>query len=151
MIPRIKDTNLVAVYWTLKKKNKNWEPYGNHWAMINAWGKFIKESYVEFSKLAGHWFPVAKFEIWTDKFLKVEIYEVSKEWVAWPLDRLEWHPREREDWTYPEPTFYKRKEVPTTDWDTVTVYEIVRDIDDTSEQWEEESDIWDGSSYYNWL
>jgi len=148
-IPKVKDMNLVAVYGTLKKKWPNGLPYGNHAAMTRAGWEFVKEAWVEFSHLNWGWFPIAKFADWTDKLLKVELYNVSREWVLWPLDSLEGHPREREDGSYADPTFYVRKEVTTTDWDKVIVYEYVSRIEDASQRWKLESDVED-FEYYEW-
>lgn len=138
IIPELKDTNLVAVYGTLKKKWPEWKPYGNHAAMVRAEGEFVKEAWVEFSHINWGWFPIAKFATWTDKLLKVELYNVPREWVEWPLDTLEGHP-----------TFYFRKEVVTTDWDTVVIYEYRGQVDDRSEDFELESDVED-FKYYEW-
>ena len=134
MIPELKEgMNLIAVYGTLKRK------FGNHVCMESAHWEYVKDSYVEFSKCTWSWYPMAKFEVGTDRLLKVELYNVPKEWILNHLDRLEWHP-----------TFYTRKGVVTSDWDECTIYEIASDIQDTSEQWKEESDPEIPETYYEW-
>lgn len=132
-IPPLSDNNIVAVYWTLKKQ------YWNHRVMESAKWEFLKETYVEFSRLTWTWFPYWKFTPWTGKFLKVECYNVPEEWVLNYLDRLEWHPN-----------FYRRKEVPTIGWEMVVIYESVWDIWDTSEQWKKTASEWILNEYYEW-
>lgn len=129
----LKETwNLVWVYWTLK----TW--FGNYWVMEIAKWEFVKKDYVPFKQMAWRWFPITKFQ-WNDwtKLLEIEIFKVSKEWIEWPLDRLEWYPH-----------MYNRLEVQTESWETVTVYEYQRDFDDNSESFIEKEE-WD-KTYYSW-
>jgi len=137
-IPELKDINLVAVYGTLKKAWPAGMPYGNHSAMKRAGWRYVKDSWVEFSHINWGGFPIAKFETGTDKLLQVELYNVPREWVEWPLDSLEGHP-----------TFYFRKEVVTTDGDTVVIYEYRWDVQDISEEFKLDSNVED-ADYYSW-
>lgn len=114
----------VAVYGTLKK------PYWNHRIISDQ--KFIAEDMVEFSEIDCVWFPRAKFDTWTWKWLMVEIYEVDDEAFA-RCDRLEWN------WH-----FYNRKEVKTKNWLTAWIYEIMWTIRDDSEKFLINNNI------YNW-
>ena len=125
------ETNLIAVYWTLKRAE--W----NFWAMVRAKWEFVKEAYVEFEAVCWRWFPTAKFKKWTNKFLKVELFNVPLEWVTGPLDSLEWYP-----------SFYTRKGISTIEWDTVIIYEIVRSIQDNSDDFLTKEEDW--KKYYTW-
>jgi len=114
----------IAVYGTLKK------PYWNH--RIIADQKFVWEDLIEFSVLDNVGFPRAKFESWTNKWLTVEIYKIDEDALA-RCDRLEWNGNH-----------YQRKIVKTKWWLDVWVYEIMWDIPDQSEEYREDTNI------YNW-
>lgn len=96
----------IAVYGTLKQ----W--YGNNRLMRNC--KFLWTDFVPFTKIAGTWFPIAKFE-WAsnDKLLKVELYEVSNQDDLSNIDSLEWHPN-----------WYKRIPVTTISNKLVQIYDM---------------------------
>ena len=132
---KLEETNLVAVYGTLKRA------HSNHWAMERAKGVFLKEDYIPFTEMDWVWFPRCKFENEHSKnMLKVEIFEVSKEWVLGPLDSLEWYP-----------SHYTRKQVTSIDGTSVTVYEIRSSITDKKEEWLQEATPSDGwLKFYEW-
>lgn len=132
--------NKVAVYGTLKKG------FGNHRVMEKAQGKFIKEDYVEINHLWTCGFPMVKFvkegDTPSNKWLKVEIYEVDDKGVTWPLDRLEGY-TEGSDWN-----LYNRIKTLSLSWEEVSVYEIVNDNNNVIENYFVEEK--DGKLLYDW-
>lgn len=127
----------AAVYWTLKR----W--LHNHRVMESAGGEFIKEDYIEFKNIDSVGFPRIKFWKDTNKFIKVEVFEVSDSWVENELDSLEWFFFE----CY-EGNHYNRIKVKTESWEEVSVYEINRDIPDLSDNYFEKEI--NNKLYFNW-
>ena len=124
---------LIAVYWTLKK----W--YWNH--RLLEWATFLKEDFVPFLKIAGSWFPIAKFNFNSklsdnEKYLLVELYNVSEDMMP-RIDWLEWHPN-----------WYRRTPIQTTSWIDVEIYDMwSRDFQDESERFKVNwSEI-----FYKWI
>lgn len=132
----LEDSNLIAVYGTLKQKWLNWKPYGNHSVMIHAWWVFVKKAWVPFDQLAWYWFPTATFNSTSNKLLGVELWRVSRGGI-WSLDSLEWHP-----------CHYYRKKVITQAWDECIIYEYNHFISDESEKYLYKSD--NKNKYYIW-
>lgn len=127
----------VAVYWTLKKG------FHNHEVMKRTRGEFIKEDYIEFDKIDSVWFPRVRFAEGTNKFLKVEIFEVSQAWISDNLDALEGFYYEGYEWNH-----YNRIIVKTESGEEVGVYEINNNIDDFSEDYFEKKE--GDRLYFNW-
>lgn len=131
----LEDTNIVAVYWTLKK------PFGNHASMIRAEGKYIGDDFIEFKNIDWGGFPIVNFEEGTGKFLAVELYEVSRAWVQGPLDSLEGHP-----------TFYYRKALTTLGWVKAIGYEYASPVTDRSKDFQIETpEEHAGKTFYEWM
>lgn len=126
----------VAVYWTLK----DW--HGNEWAMRMANWKLLSTDYVEVEKLKNVWFPCVKFKSWTNKWLLVEVYEVDKKGIEWPLDWLEGYT------PWAENNHYNRIEVKTLKWEEVQVYEIADDVNDQLEDYYTHAE--GDKLFYNW-
>lgn len=130
---------LIAVYWKLKKK------FGNHRVMEMVEWEYIKDDYIEFTKMTGCDFPMVEFGdslSSQSKYLFIEIYEVDKKWVEWLLDSLEGYYWEGSH------NLYNRIQVQTLSWETVYVYDINREIKNDEEQWFSHED--DGKLFYNW-
>lgn len=102
--------HLVAVYGTLKK----W--YHNHRVMENAKWILHWEDYVQVKQLKDVGFPCVKFSKDSDKWLKVEVYEVEEKFLH-ILDQLEWYRK----WS--SNNHYVRIEVETLTDEKVYVYE----------------------------
>lgn len=120
----------IAVYGTLKRG------FGNH--HIIEWQKKVLDDFVEFEKISGNWFPRGKFNVGTNKFLRVEIYDVDEK-AEKRCDQLEWI----------EYNFYRRKEVKTLSWLDVIIYEICADVWDESQKFFTHSDD-TGKTFYDW-
>lgn len=127
----------AAVYGTLKR----W--FGNHIVMEGARGQFIKEDYIPFDKIDSVGFPRIKFNSESNKYIKVEIFEVEEEGVLNHLDRLEWYHWEGVDYNH-----YNRIKVKTLSWEEVYVYEINSNIADESDKFYDKEE--DNILYYNW-
>ena len=128
---------LVWVYGTLKRN------FWNYPVMESAEGKYIGDWYVEIESLSSCGFPRVVFAKQpTHKWLKVELFEVSQEWIEWPLDTLEWY------YPWSPCNLYNRIEVKTQFWTKISVYEITSQSQDVMEnyfvnqEWEDK--------YYNW-
>lgn len=127
---------LVAVYWTLKK----W--FWNYRVMERANWKFIWEDYIQFNKLDSFWYPMITLGNDTNTYLKVELFEVNKEWITWQLDMLEWY-RENSQFN-----LYNRVKTKTLNWLDVWIYEINNDINNNKEKYYTHNE-WD-KLFYNW-
>lgn len=111
-------TRLIAVYGTLKKG------FGNHRVMEDAGGRFAWTDYLQFERMSSWGFPRVKFSTTSNKWLKVELYEVEEEWILNHLDRLEGcGGTERSD------NFYNRINKFSLSWKQVETYEINHDIE----------------------
>lgn len=128
---------LVAVYWTLKK----W--FSNYRVMEWAKWKYIQDDFVQIDKLDAHSYPMIRLSNNSNKYLKVELFKVDKQWIEWPLDNLEWY-REWSDYC-----LYNRVKTKTLSWLDVWIYEINNDIIDRKENFYTHKE-WD-KLFYNWI
>lgn len=127
----------VAVYGTLKKDC--W----NDSVMRMARWEYIWDDYIQIKDLQNVWFPMILLSNNSNKWLKVELYNVLEEGIKWPLDSLEW--------CYWDDVYnhYNRVRVETMWGKTVWVYEINRtDIQNDLENYYSHNE--GETLFYNW-
>jgi hypothetical protein len=90
--------------------------------------EYIWVDYIQVDKLEDCGFPMIKLSDNSNKWLKVELYNVPVEWIEWPLDSLEWY---TPNCDY---NLYNRVKIETKEWRSIWVYEIARDINDELEK-----------------
>jgi gamma-glutamylcyclotransferase (GGCT)/AIG2-like uncharacterized protein YtfP len=127
---------IIWVYGTLKK----W--FNNHSVMETAEWIFIKEDYIQINKLWECWFPYIELSDSSDKWLKVELYEI-KDSNMYILDHLEWYT----EWN--TNNHYNRVLIETLSWEKVYVYEYNRGMitDCLEKHFESETP---SPRFYNW-
>lgn len=132
--------NKVGVYGTLKKA------FWNHRCMERAEGVFVREDYVQIKSLWSCGYPMAKFvhewEENTNKWLKIEVYNVDDTWVTGALDSLEGYT----PWS--RYNLYDRIVVPSLSGEDISVYEICSNETNIIENYFVEEK--DGKLLYNW-
>ena len=127
------DKYLLAVFWTLKKD------FYYHDYIIKSWAIFVKEDYILFSKLENEDnYPIVEFATKWNDYLKVELYEISKNNILKYIDELEEYPK-----------LYSRIILKTLWWENCIVYaynwKIKNDIKNRYLDFEK-----DWKKFYNW-
>lgn len=128
---------IVAVYWTLKK----W--FHNHIVMEQAKWVFIKNDKIPFDKIDSIGYPRIKFNKHSNKFINIELYQVQDSGIPY-LDSLEWYT------PWGQYNLYNRIELTTESGLKVSVYEIVNDIEDYSDEYLDYENTTTNKKYYDW-
>ena len=126
----------VWVYGTLKRN------YWNYGSMKRAGWEYKGKDYVQFDKIDSCGFPMIKLSEESNKWLEVEVFNVSIHWIEWPLDSLEWY-TPGSDYN-----LYNRVKTKTRSGDEIWIYEIDRDIVDKSEDYYTHNEGED--LFFNW-